>query len=577
MKNTFKALKYTSVLILALCSFIACDKEFAAIDSDVLGEGNFNFSNSKLEIPVLAYNKKLESVQIDGLSSNLLGVFNDELYGTTSASIISQLTPLTSDPIFGENVVIDSVVLNIPYYSKQIGVDGEIPTYELDSLYAKDDSNNVDNAFRLSIYENNYFLRDFSLNPTINDSQKYYSKADGAINATDNFALTETEVINFDDLKGELIFQENEFYPSNEAIRTDSESDGNIVTAYSQPAFRVNLTKSNDIADEDKKDDDAIAYWEDLIINKQGSLELSNSNQFKEYFRGLYFKVEPISGAGSMVLLNLASSDSRIRIHYSRDSSIEGQRTQSSYALAFSGNRLNTFINDHSMVSYPTPDETLGDDKLYLKGGEGSMAILDLFKGDNVECEDDEGNVVSVSPLECFKRSFRKLDKDGEYVKVNGNFVLKRLLNEAHLTIYVDESGSEFNRLYVYDLNNSQPLFDYFTDPSVNAASPINSRIFHLGEFSTDDEGVSSYRLRITEHLNNLLTKDSINTKLGLVISNNVNLSTNASVLNNSGLVENIPSTTVIAPRGTILHGSNENVPEDKRIKLELFFTQSKN
>ena len=37
MKKTFKALKFSTVFLLLLASFIACDKDFSVLESDVLG------------------------------------------------------------------------------------------------------------------------------------------------------------------------------------------------------------------------------------------------------------------------------------------------------------------------------------------------------------------------------------------------------------------------------------------------------------------------------------------------------------------------------------------------------------
>ena len=65
MKKTFKALKFSTVFLLLLASFIACDKDFSVIESDVLGVENANFYTDSLVLPILAYNKKLDAVQIN--------------------------------------------------------------------------------------------------------------------------------------------------------------------------------------------------------------------------------------------------------------------------------------------------------------------------------------------------------------------------------------------------------------------------------------------------------------------------------------------------------------------------------
>src|SRR5690606_20255726 len=188
MKKIFKALKFTGAILFLIVFFIACDKDFSSVESNVLGEDNFNFNTEKISLPIIAYNKKLDSLQINNLSSNLLGVFNDPVFGQTTASVITQLAPSGYGPDFGTNPAVDSVILSIPYYSRTI----------TDSTYTIKDSLYGSAPIRLSIYRNNYFLRDFDPSASNNTQQNYYSVSDGTITGTDNLAMTSNSLVNFD-------------------------------------------------------------------------------------------------------------------------------------------------------------------------------------------------------------------------------------------------------------------------------------------------------------------------------------------------------------------------------------------
>lgn len=559
MKKTIKALKFSLVFTLLVSLFLACDKDFSVIDSNVLGEGNLNYNIDSTSLQIAAYNKKLEALQINGLPSNLLGVYNDPAYGQTIASIITQLTPTTFSPDFGDNPVIESVVISIPYFSRATGTDPEgNTTYTiLDSLYGKKPDEAI-KPFKLTIYQNNYFLRDFDPNAGLDETQKYYSKADGSINTTDNFALNSSSIINFDSNKGAII-KDTVFAPSSNSIRLDTYDDAGEVetTQYIAPAFRAKLDP---------------AFWKAAILDKEGDAVLSSASNFKNYFRGLYFKAEAVNGDGSMVLLNLASTNNaNITINYSKDSSVANERTQATYVLNFSGNILNTFINNYSSVPLQDGDETLGDEKLYLKGAEGSMAVVDLFSGDTA--------------LEDFLNTYRTPLGNGEYKKdSNGNYILKRLINDAQLIIYEDENletgGNsdlhKYDRIYAYDIKNNNYLVDYEYDPTNgNTSSPYFSTYFHLG-LRTTNTNTAKYKIHLTEHLNNILLRNSTNTKIGLVLSSNVNLVNNSKILNSTGEVTNVPAVSVITPRGTILYGTNATVPNNKKMKLKIFFTEPK-
>ena len=204
------------------------------------------------------------------------------------------------------------------------------------------------------------------------------------------------------------------------------------------------------------------------------------------------------------------------------------------------------------------------------------MAVVDVFSG-NVDCDG-----VEETALECFKKEYRAVDENGEYIIKNGDFVLRKLINEAQLVIYEDETMNKpsedyhkYDRIYAYDAKNNLPLLDYNFDPSTNTSDAYNSKLIHLGQRITDENGVSKFKIRITQHLNNILIKDSTNTKLGLVLSTNVNYVSTSSILNSQDMVTGVPASSIITPRGTTLYGSNVNVPENKRMSLEIFFTES--
>jgi len=567
MKKTFKALKYATVFLLFLASFIACDKDFNVIESDVLGKDNANFFTDSLVLPISAYNKKLEALQINNLPSNLLGVFDDPDYGKTTASIVTQLTPTSFDEDFGINPAIDSVVIHIPYFNTVTGTDtnnSSASTYSLDSVYG-----NVDAPIKLTIYQNNYFLRDFDPSGEINSIQNYFSKTEELIDPTRNYALNGSQTIDFDNHLGEIIYENDAFRAKAEAIELWVVSSTDTVKTFVAPALRISFDSEID------DDADEIAFWQQTIIEKNGDPVLSNANNFRNYFRGLYFKAEAIGSDGNMILMNLGAADANVTIYYTKGE--EAERTQDSYVLNFNGNILNTFINDFS-IPLEDGDKDNGDETLYLKGLEGSMAVVDLFPTDEA--------------LEDFKNNFRQTDDNDEFIidKTTGLFLLKKLINEAQLVIYeddnmltnpTDENGDvyhKYDRIYAYDIKNNITTIDYQIDPTESNVA-LSSKIFSLGQ---REESTGKYKIRITEHLNNIIQNDSTNYQLGLVLSNNVNVASSSRILNSSDDVTAVPTVSIISPRGTILYGSNDAIDaidvngENKKLKLKVFFTELK-
>lgn len=581
MNKILKAPRYAITLLGIFLIALSCDTEYSSIESSVLGENNFNFNASAYEIPIRTYNKNLSAQQINGLTANLLGFFNDPIYGQTTASIVTQVVPSSfatnSATMFGVNPVIESVTLTIPYFSAQTSIDTDgKPEYKIDSLFVE--NNNPENIkdISLKVYENTYFLRTFNPNDLENNSQNYFSKADGTINNIDNFSEIESGTINFDEHKG-LMFCDSLYTISPDAREIETEIE-NTPSTFLPPALVLELATTQTSKNR----------WQSLILDQAGLPTLSNSNNFLNHFRGLYIKAQGVNNEGSMVLLNLADSGATLTINYSSDDGTDADtdRDTGSYTLNFTGNRLNTFINNYNSILPTTPNTTEGDEKLYLKGTEGAMAVVELFSGIG-DCGDDA--------LECFKTFFRETDENGNVLApINEQYRLKRLINEAHLVVYEDnafitpedpkdlngEDYHRYDRLYLYDLENNAPILDYNTDITTDASNPLISRTFSLGRRITDENGVSKYKLKVTDLLNNILVRDADVNKLGLVLTNNVNINLNTSLLNSVDNVTGTPVTAIITPRGTVLHGSNTTATTSdgtsKKFRLEVFFTELK-
>jgi hypothetical protein len=581
--KSFKVIKHAFYLACVALAFttVSCDEEFTAIESDVLGEDNFNFDTPRDIVDIVAYNSNLEAQQINNLPSYLLGYFNDPIYGSTSASVIAQVIPQALNPDFGTNPVVTSVILTIPYFSTRTGGTENAPEYRIDSLFVAE--NNVANLapIRLSVFENRFFLRDFDPNNS-SSTLNYFSNAKQT--STDNFATIETQDINFDANIGHTFIQDQEFFIS-DVPRTITSRDSN--SNFPRPAFQTDLAAN----DANKM------FWQDKIFNTANADAFSNLGNFENFFRGIYIKTESLNNTGSMVLLNFADLGANITINYTNDDSEDNE----SFRLSFSGNRLNTFINNFNDTVFATnPNTTAGDAKIFLKGTEGSMGVIELFDDTTaIDCDcgtNSKGDpiIVKATALECFKKTYRKIDDNGNFLTpVNGRYELKRLINEAQLLVFEDnetvtdpldangEAYHTYDRLYLYNLDNNGPLIDYISDPFNGDNLPLVSRrTFSSSARITETvngEDISRFRLRLTDHLTSILVEDAASPKLGLVLTNNINISNTTPLLNanSEDSVTAVPANTIITPRGTVLIGNNTNETA-KRMRLEIFSTVPK-
>ncbi len=536
------------IICLTLIFVQACEKDFTSLESDVINSDNaINFETSSIEYPIVTHSRSVEPVQTNNLPSFLLGYNNHTIYGESTASFVGQMVPDQYSPNFGENPVLDSVILTIPYFSRGVETSDEDDiTYELDSVYGG-------SPIKLSIYRNNFFLRSFDPYGEFDDSQKYYS----------NGSLSDLESISQGQLEGELLFEINDFVPSENQINL-TELDTLDVPFVSQkiaPAIRFRLDTPND------------TYWQNLIFDNEDDPVLLNENNFKDFFRGLYIKVEGINSEGSMMLLNLASTNTNLTIHYTSDTPIIDETDTSNvddittyendYVINFSGVLLNIFDNNF-LVDVSNSDEVNGDENIYLRGGDGYIGLIDLFSG---TVENEIGDQVDA--FDHFKSFF--------YDDISESSL--KLINEAYIEFYVNQDlnlENEPDRIFVYNYEENMSLIDYFIDQSVSSTT-INAKINHLEPLQRvddDPEGQGiKYKIRITEHLNNIVLLDSTNARLGLGTINDIAATSFFSILNGDDDDLQLASGTILSHKGTVLHG-NQSQQEDKRPKIKIYYTE---
>lgn len=540
-KYTLRAFACVFVLVLA----VACTNDFGDVGTGLVGVVNFE-TRQTMEIDVVSFTKSIDDgVQTNALPAGAFGVYKDDVYGESTASVLTQVSLGRLNPDFGEETVIDSVFFTLPYFSTLLDTDDEgNSTYELDSIFRNT------GPMKLSVYRSNYFLNNLDPSTDFQDPAVYYS------NDIENFAGIESQVLfvidSFVPVSDQIILTELEVL--DEDAEPDAVAD-TLVTARLSPALRVPLDT---------------LYFRQNILDLEGSEMLLNQNNFNNYFRGIYIKAEPLDGKGSYIIFDY--SEASIETYYSftgdDDSAGDGEATDDgvgSLRLGFGGVQiidLKTTYNPEIIAAFEQTDTVNGDESVYLKGGAGSIAMIDLFgpdaNGDDIEDQLEELRSCNV------------------------------IVNEANLIFYVDQEkvapGSgipEPERVFIYDFDNNATLIDGEIDQTSGFNGPVGTRVNHLGRIvreTEDDESTPgvSYRIRLTQHINNIINNDSTNVRLALAVTQNVTTLNSAIIggtLDESREnIERLPVGTVLSQESTILHGS-ESPNESKRLKLRISYT----
>ena len=543
--NTRTIMPKVAAILFFIISIVSCQEDFNTIGSDIIGDGSLlsQLDNTKT---VVAYSRKLAPVQTNIIPVSQLGVFNDGTFGKSSISFLTQLQMETPNVIFGDSIgheiTLDSVMLYIPYYNQNTTEDG-VTSYTLDSVYGASPIN-------ININESNYFLRDLDPSSNFQDAQLYYSN--------------EATLFEANLLQNELATEITDFIPSSEGyeiINRDTSTDGStqIDTTIIAPGIRVAL--SND-------------YFQEKILGKEGAPELSNDNNFKDYFRGLYFKVNSDTEDGNLLIFNPELATITLYYNFLRadvdssgdpvlddDGNAVIDTIYNNYILRFGGINLNVFDNELTpdiAAAIANPNTLEGDETLYLRGGDGIMTVINLFG------EDVDSNGIA-DELEVLR--------DQEWI-----------IDDARLKFYIDQNkvtggNTEPERISIYNINNSTVLADYFLDPT-SSNLPAEAITNHLGkiERDTDNNGVS-YTINLTHHISNLINKDSTNVSLGLMTSQNVllngfqKLDTLLNPNQELPTIKTVQRSSVNSHEGTVLYGNN-TLNEDKKLVLEIYYTE---
>ena len=603
----FLKLVFSAIAVLVLmCSIVSCDEDLTTIGDGVIGDDPFK--TNKAVYDVFVFNKKINAVETNKLPIYQIGIYNDPLYGNTEASITSQLRLQGGfgNPTFGlfsqqrednsltdseetaieENETVKEVILYIPYLQNPNGdrdLDGVPDTFDADPEDPNSDSDgdgltdseeraigtnplsddtdndgikdgddteieiiafpqkvdldsiygNREAPFNFKVERSTYFLRDLDPDTGFLESQEYYS--------TQEFSPDFVSDILFD---GQVTISDEEtlIFPEDDP---DTEADESLnLPERIQPGIQVALDP---------------AFFQQNILDKEGQTELQSQANFSDFLRGLHLSVSSISDG---ILLILDITDATITIAYDYDTQEDNEivKEEAEYQLTLitgessfatvNGNAVNTMINA------PFPSEITNDldtnenaDRIYLKGGSGSYAEIQLFEENNGE---DILNEI----------------KEKNWI-----------VNEANLIFYVDRETldmagiiNEPPTLYLFNKETNFPIYDLSvaSDPDIRNRININ----YGGSLEKENNKGVRYKLKITNYINDIIIRDSTNVTLGLSVSADlVIFATKNAVLDMTE--EDLPVTATITPLSTVLFGNNVPVEEeDMKLKLEIFYTE---
>lgn len=563
-------LLFTLVLLIA-----SCDKKFNDIGTEALPANMF--LGKRTYYPVGVEHALVDVVQTNNISVIQLGEREDKLFGNTAAAIVTQLNLSEYEPSFGkfsaqieidnsfnEQETINDVWLEIPFFTNQIDADGDglIDIYDIDDTDPNSDSDG-DGVSDILEQSN-------GTDPTNPDTD-----GDGTIDGEDSETVNpnpDKKLYDIDSLFGDRSasfdieinklnyflrqldpnqnFEQDQIYNSDFTFDTHKEQ---------QPLASENITLNfNEIAGDS---DDNLSprmrvplnkqIFQQLILDKEGDTELSTLEDWRDFFRSISIETSNFS---SPLLMLLDFNSMVIRINYNYKSEVadsnpvEIEDVTDEFLINTLGSlRFNTLtkttVADANLNDIIVADEPA---QIALSGGLGAVADIKLFE-DNELLED-----LKSRPW---------------------------LLNEANLTFHVDKQAVGVyehalpNRLYLYNANTLAPIIDFSQD---GVTTPTMAKIVY-GGFLIEEEDKQYYKVRITNHLRNIITNDAVNAPLRVALTNVLPNQTQVSMARvNAADVTKIPVGSVATPKSSVFIGPNPTNPDlsDLKLQLEIFYTE---
>ncbi len=513
---------------------ISCEQDFTEMGAEVIDGDQFGFEKYLVQ-NISTTNNETGVANTRNLPVNSLGVYTHSAFGKTKAHFVTQIemknnTDLTS---FGNNPVLDSVYVYIPFTSTVSATDSEgNRSYNVSNLYGN-------GKFTLNVYENGYFLR--TTDPNNNFDTQFYYENDKNLFDQNKKGLNGTNRLN----NATSTSQNTEFsFNKNEIKLYAYNADGTLQQENGKP--KVKERKAPGIwLDLDKN------YFQQKFFANNKHKSLLNNGLLKEYFRGLYFEVEDTFNQNALAQLNL--SNGKLVFVYKQDGAIDSntnqpKRERKTYEFNIGYNDTQSAMATATTVNllesnFDFDNNSVGN--IWLKGGaKSTYATLSLFGNDS--------------------------DNSGKADELENIINKKWLVNQALLTLYVDHTAMGLDtigtpkQLYLYDYKNNKVIADYLSD-----ASTTGKPIFG-GFLNKTNKSVHKYQFRLTDHINNLITKDSTNVPLGLVVANDINLTAMNPL---KATTKKTPLTAIMNPFGTIIHGPN-STNSDLKMKLEIYYTK---
>lgn len=491
MKKQNFGWSWTAMLGIILFGLISCEQEDRFVGSNVIdNQAQFHKAYVDLNTTTLA----VDTIRTDRrvLQNASIGAFDEPLFGKTKSSFISQVRLETTNPSFGNNAIVDSVILTIPVFTKTKDTLA-IEHYPVQTSYLLNNTSEDGCSVRDTLYQyqNRYLFAIDSIYGNRNASMNLQVHRVTQNLGTIDSLMFSNRNVQTGELFGSQEITSQAFRSITSQFTAESGSDSTIVAQDPMALIRVNLEGMK-------------SFVQSQIVDQQGSSNLGDQISFiNNVLQGIKISVQDENG----FILTFNPSFLRLNAYLSEDNpnfidengngihdgeedcpvSTTKARITNSMNFVIGSNVNASSGIQHYNVAFSQIENTAGSANYNQPNA--AVNFIEGMAGSRVQ--------VSLDPqqVEAIRDSVR-----------NNNWVI----SEAHLKVY-PHRGTQGNLplpqyLYAFNLSKNKLIADYGDPDNTN---PDNLQVFPYLQISRPyDSDNQYYLLRVTEYFKNIVEKN---------------------------------------------------------------------
>ncbi|MGM5631870.1 DUF4270 domain-containing protein [Apibacter raozihei] len=412
-------LKLLVLSFISITFLLSCENDTTDIGSNLIPDKS---TGKVAYVDAVAYNvTNNDSIRADykTLTNGLVGIFEDNVFGTSTAAFNTQVRLASTNEISGTVQVVDSVVLAI------------FPTYNSSSSKTKEVSLSGDRIKTVTTYPLSYFLGKTGTSMNLN-----VHRIETFLESSESQFYSNKEV-SVGDLLGTLTVNDSVF---STGIK---KTDGTVVQETNTPGYRVKLNTS---------------YFKQNFFDKKGSSDLSDNSRFIQYFKGIRISASDIT---SKFMFNFPTSTITLIAYYRyKDASTDTEYKSAQYAFTM-GSSYNSSLGEYRFdrtkasnqfnQQMSAPDKTSGEEQLFLQGMGGPSINIKLDDTQLAAIKDSVEN-KGWAVIDAKLKFYIAQEPVSKPNRIYGyNFTQKKQM--VDLTSFGSLTGYAFNP--VYDFTNN--------------------------------------------------------------------------------------------------------------------------